>query len=93
MKKIKVDDLHLESIDIMKIDVEGFEIDVLRGAGKTIKEHKPKIILETHSKDLKERSLKILKDLGYNLYHEGREVKPENSWMDSIQNLFLMCMD
>ena len=40
------------NIDIIKIDVEGFEMNVLRAAEYTIKKYKPKIIIETHSFNL-----------------------------------------
>lgn len=33
---------------VMKIDVEGAEIDVLRGAERTIREHRPVILVEVH---------------------------------------------
>lgn len=39
-----------ERIDFMKIDVEGFEYEVLKGASKLIKKHKPKILFEINPK-------------------------------------------
>jgi len=39
-------------IDFMKIDVEGMEMDVLRGAEKIINDQKPLIFIEIHSKNL-----------------------------------------
>ncbi len=48
--KIKVkrlDDINIiEKINIIKIDVEGFEFEVLKGAEKTIKKDKPVLIIE-----------------------------------------------
>jgi FkbM family methyltransferase len=38
---IRIDDLGLPSLDFLKIDVEGMEIDVLRGAAATVKAHLP----------------------------------------------------
>ena len=40
----------ISTINVMKIDVEGFELDVLKGAFGTIKKDKPKLIIE-HSID------------------------------------------
>jgi len=48
-----------ESIDILKIDVEGAELDVLRGGIKTINFTK-KIELETHSLNLEEECRQFL---------------------------------
>lgn len=37
---------HIEKIDFIKIDVEGFEIDVLRGGRETIERLKPSLLVE-----------------------------------------------
>ncbi len=53
---------------IMKIDVEGAEFDVLKGAEKTIKEYKPILLLATHDMHLpgvKDKCLDFLKRLEY----------------------------
>jgi FkbM family methyltransferase len=36
----------LDSLDLIKIDVEGFEFQVLQGLAKTLQKHKPRIIFE-----------------------------------------------
>lgn len=41
-------------IDFVKIDVEGFEYEVLLGAEEVIKKYKPKFIIETHPKYLED---------------------------------------
>lgn len=41
-----VNSLTLQKIDFIKIDVEGFEGNVLRGAAKTLSAHKPIVVLE-----------------------------------------------
>lgn len=35
-------------IDFMKIDIEGFEINALRGAARVIREHRPRLVIEVH---------------------------------------------
>ena len=42
----KLDSLNLDNISVIKIDVEGFELEVLTGALETIRKNKPVIILE-----------------------------------------------
>ncbi len=42
----RIDDFDLPKIDFIKIDVEGHELKVLRGANNIIKRDKPEIILE-----------------------------------------------
>ena len=62
VEMITVDSLMLESLDYMKIDVEGAEILVLMGAEETIKKFKPIICFEYNHKKI---SPEFLKSLGY----------------------------
>ena len=90
-RKIKtktLDSFNLRKVDILKIDVEGFEYDVLLGAIETIKRTKPKIILEAHSKELRRECEEILKSLNYELKVEGRKVESNSPGFDTVQNLF-----
>lgn len=41
-----LDEHNFEDVDVLKIDVEGLEIEVLQGAVKTIEKHKPIIVIE-----------------------------------------------
>jgi len=68
--------------------VEGFEMDVLEGAENTIRQFKPRIIIETHSKDLRKRCHAFLSSLGYSLQVEGRTVTSKMPGMDRVTNLF-----
>ena len=73
---------------ILKIDVEGFELQVLKGAAETLKQYHPRIIIETHSSQLESECLKYLADFGYKVIHTGR-VAQNKGWMDKVTNLFL----
>lgn len=67
-ERIRIDKLDNFNIcpDIIKIDVEGFEVAVLKGGLETIKKAKT-IIIETHSKKLQAEVKKILSGSGFNL--------------------------
>jgi FkbM family methyltransferase len=54
--------------DFIKIDVEGAEANVLRGAQRLIAEVKPLMILELHSSQAAEEVREILSGMGYRMY-------------------------
>jgi len=56
---------YYQNIDIIKIDVEGHELEVLQGMSKMLKRDKPKIIIELLSEKDILKSDKFLKELGY----------------------------
>jgi hypothetical protein len=51
----------------IKVDVEGAEYFVLKGAQVTLKESKPCVFLSTHSAELRENCLKYLAGFGYKI--------------------------
>jgi len=51
----------------MKIDVEGAELGVLRGAAATLAAHRPTLFLATHGKDLHRQCCDFLQSLEYQL--------------------------
>lgn len=51
----------------IKVDVEGAEYGVLRGAHVTLREARPCIFLSTHSTELRENCLKFLTEIGYQI--------------------------
>jgi len=59
---LKLDTFELDNVGLIKIDVEGMEVDVLRGAKKTIEKYKPALFIETNEP----RKLLKLLPIGYN---------------------------
>ncbi|MBS1558113.1 MAG: FkbM family methyltransferase [Bacteroidetes bacterium] len=64
----------IEKIDLIKIDVEGFEQQVLLGAEATLNKFKPKLFIEINDDNLREQgdSAKTLID---NLLNKGYKIK------------------
>jgi len=58
-----------EPVDLVKIDVEGFEDHVLRGMLRTIQNHQPAIILECNVDGPIDELNRIFQALSYSLYH------------------------
>lgn len=65
---VTIDSLNLEKLNIIKLDTEGMEEDILRGAVKSIVKFQPVIYMESHNTINGEKSRKFVKGLGYKLY-------------------------
>lgn len=65
-------------IDLIKIDVEGFEMNVLKGAYKTLVEFKPDLFIELDDDNLKKQEssaielCQFLESMNYKIYEEGK---------------------
>jgi FkbM family methyltransferase len=68
-----VDELGLARVDVIKIDVEGAELEVLKGALKTLQRHKPVVLLELFDAALRKQGasadavVSLLQAQGYSL--------------------------
>ena len=83
-----VDGLTLESCHFIKIDVEGMEEEVLRGAVATFKRHQPILHLENNKKDQSPALIQTLFDLDYSCFwHPSRYFDPEN-YRGVAKNIF-----
>jgi FkbM family methyltransferase len=58
---------NIEAPNVMKIDVEGAESELLRGAQRTLEQHRPVILLATHGDNVARACIALLKDLGYDI--------------------------
>lgn len=67
---ITLDSVKLSQVDFIKIDVEGMEIDVLRGAAKLLKKHCPMMLMK-HIKTDKKALIDMLTSFGYRHYILG----------------------
>jgi len=67
-----VNENNITKIDILRMDVEGFEYNIILGANETLEKFKPKIFVEIHKMYLgKEKTCEIFKDLK----NKGYEIK------------------
>lgn len=84
-------DRDLPMPNVVKIDVEGAEVQVLKGMQQMISKAHPRIILEVHSEQLEQESAEMLRSWGYRvevvdfklvekLFKEYRPI-PHNRWI------------
>lgn len=64
-----IDDLNLSKLDLIKLDVQGFELETIKGGEKTIKNNYPIFFLENYIGVEKDQIvLQLLQDWGYENY-------------------------
>ncbi len=81
---------NLHKVDFIKIDVEGYEFNVLKGAKRTLERFKPKIICEIYQQNLESLNIRA-KDVvnyvvsfGYNVFTFAKgEIVPLSNKLDN----------
>lgn len=65
---VRLDDLRLASCGLIKVDVEGYEPQVLVGASETIARCRPVLYVENDRVENQRRLIGLIADMGYRLY-------------------------
>jgi hypothetical protein len=71
VQAVRLDDLEFDGVSFIKIDVEGHEEAVLRGAAATIERHRPFMLIESenrHNPGAVGRVCKLLSDRKYSCF-------------------------
>lgn len=69
----------IAAVNVVKIDVDGGEMDVLQGMACTLERFRPHLFIEIHSHELHERVVEVTKQLGYSMRLEmpaAHELRP-----------------
>lgn len=73
VQKLAIDDMKLDRVDLMKVDVEGMEMEALQGAKNTIERCKPIMLIE-HIKSGRDAIHRFLQERGYGTLDAGINV-------------------
>ncbi len=63
-----IDSLGIDAIRFIKVDAEGYEIEILMGAAKTIRRDQPAVAMEVNSIDKAYRIFDYAKNIGYRCF-------------------------
>ena len=80
VRTVTIDDLvgsgAIPSPDLVKIDVEGAEYNVLRGASRTLEKKRPVIFIATHGEELRTQCLTFLRGHSYKVRSASKASMP-----------------
>jgi FkbM family methyltransferase len=85
---IRIDDLKLPACALLKIDVEGMEADVVRGAAATLDRCRPLLFVENERPDRSTALIELLIDLGYDCYWMFGELYNPDNYRGERENVF-----
>ena len=86
---MRLDDFYDGSrLDFLKIDVEGMEAEVLRGAEGLIRRHLPIVYVENDRKEKSSELAGLLRSLGYRLHRHQPPLYSAANWSASRADLF-----
>jgi FkbM family methyltransferase len=83
-----LDALDLERCNLIKIDVEGMECTVLRGAVQTLAKHKPLLYVENDRQENSAELIQWLLDHGYRLYWHLPPLFNPNNYFGEQKEVF-----
>jgi FkbM family methyltransferase len=94
---IRLDDLDLPELDLLKVDVEGHELDAIRGASEVLRRCRPTLVIELEQRFHEQPLAEVFEEieaLGYRgAFRDGRQWRPtkefdverwQTAWEDDV---------
>jgi FkbM family methyltransferase len=88
VKVITIDSLVLPKCHLIKIDVQGMELQVLKGAVTTINQFKPFLYVENDQPEKSDDLIRYIHSLGYNMYWHNPPLYNPNNYFKNSENVF-----
>ena len=100
VKVLPLDALELKRCNLIKIDTEGMELKVLRGAQKTIRDCRPYLFVENNGREGAPELVAMLSELGYNCWWQIASYynpdnffrNAENGWANLAPEANMICV-
>lgn len=83
-----LDELALGRVDLMKLDAEGMEADVLRGAAQTLRQYRPVLFAECNDLERGILTIQACRDYGYALFGAIFPAYNEHNLAGQTENVF-----
>ena len=80
--------LNLDSLKLLKVDAEGMEIEVLKGAKKIIKLFSPFLFIENDRFDKHNDLVTYIDALGYDMYWYITPLYNKNNFLENEENIY-----
>ena len=85
---IRLDSIEVPRCRLLKVDVEGMELQALKGATRLIERYAPILYVENDRKDRSEELLRYIQSLGYDMFwHRPPLYNPDN-FLKNPENVF-----
>ena len=85
---VRIDDLRLSRLKLLKVDVEGMELAVLQGAAETIRALRPVLYVENDRADQSPALVKFIDALGYDAYWHRPPMFNQHNFFANTHNVF-----
>lgn len=83
-----IDGLELAACRLIKIDVEGFEIEVLQGAAETLRRCRPVLYVEAIVAEQQQALIDLMDSFGYRQWWHPTPLYDADNWAGNAENVF-----
>jgi FkbM family methyltransferase len=84
----RLDDFALPSCALLKLDLEGMEVEALRGAASLIASHRPVMYVENDRKDRADELVSLLREWDYQLFWHTPPLYSPTNYAGDSENIF-----
>lgn len=85
---ITLDKVPVNKCNLIKIDVEGMELGVLKGGRKFIEKYKPFLYIENDREDNEEKVESLLKEMNYEVFNHSPDMYNPDNFFQEEENIF-----